>query len=176
MKRYNFKVHDEDKDLQQFLDSLIEKNEFSSTIRTVLKFVKENGLEELQTVDSLKIEKLKADIRYKNFQSEFIQLRMKYDYAFDSKPSKNAVHAMKEGAQIMTGYDSPEGKKIEDIIEKKWNNYVSQLRDKGKEWVITCRLCDVAFLGFTTKEKAIERLKKHLEESHERELVEAQMK
>lgn len=176
MKFYGFRVSPEEKELIEWLEELKAKNELSNTIRVVLKFVKNNGLEELQTYDSLKIQKLRVDIEYKKYQTEFLKLRMKYDYEFDSKPSKAAVTAMKTKAADDSGYEAPEIKTIDNLIEKKWNRFVSEMRMMKDGWKIVCKLCQVGYLNHKTKESAIARFKLHLNESHERELIEIEQK
>lgn len=172
MKRFVFYVPTTELDLLEFLGNLTNDNKLSETTLRVMKFIMDNGFEELQNVDALKKEKIRVDIDYKRAATELIQAKLKYTYNFESLPSKAGSGALKKkNKQDITGHQPIEYQKVEELIAIKWSNYLAELRVTASGWKFVCRLCQVAFLEFKTKESAIERFKLHLEESHSEELM-----
>jgi len=167
-KRWSFHTFKEnDSDLEEYLESKFSMNEF---LRNLVNDFRTGKLIDSKNMD-LQRKKLEVDIRYKEIMILIKQKELDFSETFDKTPSSQAKTAIKVGINTES-YEPPEEKKIQDTIQNKWNNFVSTLKQNSKaEWTLTCKLCDTGFI-LPTKELAISRFKKHLEETHYERVLE----
>lgn len=160
MTRINFKfwVNDgENLELVNWLKELTAKEKFTETVIEILEFVRLNSMEKLKSLESLRIEKLVAEIAE-------IKSRTAHRESKSFKPIPENIPS--EEAHV-----APEEKNLTQVINKNWNNYVNTLRQLKEGWTVTCRLCETGFVQIPSKDMAIDRFKKHLEDNHSEELV-----
>jgi len=160
-KQYRFWVSRNFEELQKFLDS---KENFSDYARKTFSMIQKENLDP-ETFETLKKLKIKADIEWKNSQTEYNKMRIAKWKQHDV--SKTEV----EASEAETAHFPPEEKTLEDLIEHHWNNFVNSLRQYKEGWTVTCKLCETGFPQLGSKEVAIQRLKQHLRETHSEELV-----
>lgn len=142
MKKYSFYVPVEEKELIEFLSKLTNDNKLSETALKVMRFIMTNGFEELQNIDALKKEKIKVDIEYKKVATEFLRAKLKYTFNFDSLPSKQGSHAMKENI-------------ANTIHEGEMQSVVKFSFYDEKNDRIQCPYCGILFVWKSAEEKKI---------------------
>lgn len=160
MTRINFKfwVNDEENlELVNYLKELTAKEKFTETVIEILDFVRKDGIESLKNLKSLQKEKLVAEIAD-------IKSRTAHRESKSFKPIPENIPS--EEAHV-----APEEKNLTQVINKNWNNYVNTLRQFKDGWTVTCKLCTTGFVQIPTQLMAIDRFKKHLEDSHLEELI-----
>lgn len=160
LTRVNFKfwLNDvENMELVNWLKELTAKEKFTETVIEILEFVRLNSLEKLKSLESLKREKIIAEIAE-------IKSRTSHRESKSFKPIPENIPS--EEAHV-----APEEKNLTQVINKNWNNYVNTLRQLKDGWSVTCRLCETGFVQIPTQLMAIDRFKKHLEDSHMTELI-----
>jgi len=167
-KRWSFHTFKEkDSDLELFLQGQFSINEF---LRNLVNDFRTGKLIDSKNMD-LQRKKLEVDIRYKEIMILIKQKELDFSETFDKTPSSQAKTAIKVGVNTES-YEPPEEKKIQDTIQNKWNNFVNTLKQNSKaEWTLTCKLCSTGFI-LPTKDLAISRFKKHLEETHYEKVLE----
>jgi len=167
-KRWSFHTFKEkDSDLEIYLESKFSINEF---LRNLVNDFRTGKLIDSKNMD-LQRKKLEVDIRYKEIMILIKQKELDFSETFDKTPSSQAKSAIKVGVNTES-YEPPEEKKIQDTIQNQWNRFVNTLKQNSKaEWTLTCKLCSTGFI-LPTKELAISRFKKHLEETHYEKVLE----
>jgi len=158
-KKFTFYVTEDN--LNLFLESKTNVSEF---VKDIIEKYRTGKLIDSKSVD-LHRKKLEVDIRYKEIMIKIKEKELLFGETFTKTPSYSAQKAIKVGVNTES-YEPPEEKKIKDVIENSWNKFVETLKQNSKgEWTLTCKLCSTGFI-LPTKELAISRLKKHLEETH----------
>jgi len=148
-------------ELVNWLKELTSKEKFTETVVEILDFVRKNGLENLKSLEALRREKIIAEIA--EIKSRTAHREAKVNPITPPNQPKDETN--------QTAYVAPEEKTLTDVINRNWNNYVNTLRQLKEGWSVTCRLCDTGFVQIRTKEEAIDRFKKHLEDNHMEELI-----
>jgi len=160
LTRINFKFWLSDVsqlELVNWLKELTAKEKFTETVVEILDFVRKNGLENLKSLEALRREKIIAEIAE-------IKSRTAHRESKSFKP-------IPEDTPAEQTHEAPEEKNLTQVINRNWNNHVNTLRQLKEGWSVTCRLCETGFVQIPTKEQAIERFKKHLEDNHMSELI-----
>ena len=158
MKRKNYRFWVTEESLQQYLDAkILEYGEFSNFARETFQLMKDNKLDP-KNIDSLRKEKVIADIEWKRAQTAFLK----------EKLNKSVAQILDNSEEVFV---APEEKNLIEAINKNWNRYVNTLRLYKEGWNVTCKLCSTGFVQIPTQEKAVDRFKKHLEESHGDQLI-----
>lgn len=158
-KKYSFYLT-ENSD-QEFIE--FQKN-ISEFIKDLIVKFRTGKLVDLSE-ENLVRRKLLADIHYKELMTEIKKRELQFSKTFDKTPSSQVKTAIKVGVNTES-YEPPEEKQIKDVIQNSWNKFVETLKQDSKgEWILTCKLCHTGFI-LPNKELAIERFKKHLEETH----------
>lgn len=154
-KQYRFWVYDEK--TQKYLDEKMEEyGGFSDFAREIFEMIINNKLDP-KSFDELKKEKIKADIEWKKAQTAYLKQKLQ-------KPIPNSDTGV-------TAFNPPEEKNLAEFINNSWNSFVDTLRQLKEGWSVTCKLCETGFVQIPTHEMAINRFKKHLEETHAEELI-----
>jgi len=160
-KKFSFFCYESDRELKLLLES---KANVSTFIKETLENYRTGKLIDSKSVD-LHRKKMEVDIRYKEIMIKIKQKELDFNETFDKTPSSQAKTAIKVGVNTES-YNPPEEKKIQEVIQNQWNKFVETLKQKQNgEWTLTCKLCSTGFV-LPTKELAISRFKKHLEETH----------
>ncbi len=164
-RKFTFYVTEDN--LNLFLESKTNVSEF---VKDIIEKFRTGKLIDSKQID-LHRKKLEVDIRYKEIMILIKQKELNFSETFDKTPSSQAKTAIKVGVNTES-YEPPEEKKIQDVIQNQWNKFVETLKQNSKaEWTLTCKLCSTGFI-LPTKELAISRFKKHLEETHNERVLE----
>ena len=160
-KKYNFRVHD--KVNQKYLDEVEDKTTFLNELINKHRTGKYDDPDSIiYKIQIEKLEKLKHENRKLDYNNRLTLIR-----EFKIAPEK-AVKISSGELELVIEDDSKEKtyEPPEEKIKKTWNVHVKELRKIESGYKVTCQICDVGFLGHSTQEKAVERFKQHLEESH----------
>jgi len=164
-RKFTFYVTEDN--LNLFLESKTNVSEF---VKDIIEKFRTGKLIDSKQID-LHRKKLEVDIRYKEIMIKIKQKELDFNQTFDKTPSSQAKSAIKVGVNTES-YEPPEEKKIQQVIQNQWNKFVETLKQNPKaEWTLTCKLCSTGFI-LPTKELAISRFKKHLEETHNERVLE----
>ncbi len=173
-KRFDFWLFDQE--TIDWLNSIPNRSEY---IRDLMTKVKNGIVKDFDKLD-LKDQKTLVEIKYKEVQTKIKEFELEHWKTFGKAPSSSGEKALKVHAKTetippeQTSYDPPEEKDLRKIIETKWNNWVDVLKQEKKDssWTVVCRLCSTGFVQIPTRDQAIDRLKKHLEDTHSDILLE----
>ena len=161
MTRFPIKFWLNDKEnfeLLKWVKDLTAKEKFTETAIEILEFVRKNGLENLKSLEALRREKLLADIEWTKTKTDLIKSKLQ-------KP----LHEVK--IETEAAHYPPEEKNLNELINKNWNKFVGVLKHEARGWLVTCILCPTGFPQLASQQMAIDRFKKHLEETHGEDLV-----
>jgi len=165
-KNFALWTYPEDIDLRNYLESKANISEF---IKKIVNDFRIGKLTQTKNSD-LQRKKLEIDIRYKEIMCKIKLKELEFSETFEKPPPYSAKQAIKVNVNTES-YEPPEEKKIQNIIETKWNKFVNTLKKDSKgEWVLTCKLCNTGFI-LPTKETAIIRFKTHLLETHNEKVL-----
>jgi len=168
--RINWRHWESDETTNKFLEE--KKQEFGNYPNYIKTLIDADmkGKISLNKTAALKDRKLEVEIELKEMQIKKMEIELLFDQTFDKTPSSQAKKAIKDAVNSES-FNAPEEKDLVEIINRHWNKFIDTLRKNAKqEWVLTCKLCSTGLI-LPTQEKAVERFKKHLEETHSEELV-----
>ena len=121
----------------------------------------------------LKDEKLREEIKKLKLTNRKLEIELNFEQRFDKTPSSQAKKAIKERV-AESGFNPPEQieeDKLKDFISNNFMKFLQSLRMEGNV-TVNCKLCPTGFPDQVTKEKAVERLKLHLFQTHAKEISE----
>lgn len=159
MKKKQFRFWVTDESLQSYLESKIDEyGDFSNFARETFHLMQTNKLDP-RSIDNLRKEKIIADIDWKRAQTAFLK----------EKLNKSINQILDNSEEVFV---APEEKDLNEFIAKNWNRYIQTLRQFKDGWTVTCKLCSTGFVQIPNHEKAVDRFKKHLEETHGESIIE----